>query len=113
MPEALEAERWHDVARGNLGHHELHRDEHAIVHRAGVVHRDHVRVHQLRHRLGLAQQPRASIPAARVHELHRDPAIELRIVRRVHHAHAPQTEHREQLVVAEGARQRARRPLQR
>jgi hypothetical protein len=44
-----------------LAGHELHRNPHTIVVGADVVHGDHVRVGQLRQRLGLAQQPHPAL----------------------------------------------------
>ena len=40
-----------------------------------------------RERLGLAHDPRGRVLAERAHELERDPAIELRVVGAVDHAH--------------------------
>ncbi len=72
----------------------LHRDEDAIVDRAGLEHGDDVRMGQLRHRTRFADQTRGFLVAARTGEpagtqdLDRNLAIELRIVRGEHDAHA-------------------------
>jgi hypothetical protein len=72
---------------------ELHRDvDVAVGGGADVVDRDDVGVAELRDRLRLAHQPRPGLALAEPHagaqQLERDPPIELRIVRREHHAHA-------------------------
>ena len=72
---------------------QLHRDEDAAVADADVVHRDHVRMRQARHGLRLAEEAGAHVVRrerrALQEELHRDLAIELGIVGRVHLAHRP------------------------
>ncbi len=70
---------------------ELHGQEHLSVEDADVVHGDDVRVRQPRHRLRLAQQPRARrvllTLLAPLEQLERDLSIELRIVGAVDDAH--------------------------
>ena len=70
---------------------ELHRQEDLPVEDADVVHRDHVRVRQPRHRLRLAQKARApgilAAELASLEELEGDLSIQLRIVGAVHDAH--------------------------
>jgi hypothetical protein len=68
----------------------LEREEHVVLDRPDVVHRDHVPVGQARHRARLLQQPLAEARA--VHpgddELERDAAVKVGIVGLVHDAHA-------------------------
>ncbi len=68
---------------------ELHRDVVAPARRADLVHDDHVRVREPRHRPRLAQQARARFIAARgaAQHLQRDAALEIGIERGVHDAH--------------------------
>jgi hypothetical protein len=68
----------------------LHRDEQVVLGEPDVVDRDHVGMGEPRHRLGLAEQPRAPLPVAAhpAQPLDRDRAAEVRIARAVHHAHA-------------------------
>jgi hypothetical protein len=87
---------------------ELHRDEDAIAERADIVHRDHVRMGQPRHRLRLSQQPglaarRRRPRAARsgLEQLERDPTIELGIVGRIDDAHATLPDHIDDDVAAD------------
>lgn len=70
--------------------HELHHDKHLILEGANLVHRDDVRMGEPRHRLRLADQPQPGCGAGAeiAHDLDRDPAIEIRIVRLEHDAHA-------------------------
>jgi hypothetical protein len=77
---------------------ELHRDVDGTVVRAHVEHAGHVGVSQPRHDLRLALEPRlralgvAVDERAAPQELHRDVALELRIVRRVDHPDAARPE---------------------
>ena len=99
---------------------ELHGDEHAPLERARVVNGDDVRMRQLGHGLGFAQQARlgalrmdAGAVAPRMHELQRDLPIELGIVGGIDLTHAAAPHGREDRVtVAEEsfpARGRGRR----
>ncbi len=78
--------------------HQLHRDEHAVIDAADVEHGHDVGVRQLRHRLRLAQQrvvnrqPIGGSGAVVAKHLERDLAVQLRIVCRVHDAHASGTD---------------------
>ena len=79
---------------------ELHRDEDKVAERPDVVHRGHVRVRELGHRLRFAQKARLRrrsplradgrrrFRLARTEQLHRDAPVELGIVGRIHHAAA-------------------------
>ena len=72
---------------------ELHREVDLLAERADLVDDDDVRVMDLGHRLRLAEQAglRVEAGARRLggEQLDRDLAIEVRIVRGVHDAHAP------------------------
>ena len=67
--------------------------EHPIGNAPGIVHRDHVRVAQPRHRLGLSDQPtrhRIGIGArGRAHQLERHATLESKVGRRPDHRHRP------------------------
>ncbi len=71
----------------------FHRDEHALVERADVVDCDDMRVGELGHRLRFSPQAVLELRIAVTSQhLERDDAIELRIARRVDHAHSPGTD---------------------
>jgi hypothetical protein len=74
--------------------HVLHRDVNLLRRRAHVVHRDHVRVHQRRHRPGLAQQQlRVALARAAQAQLERHLPVQRLVPRQVHHPHAAAPEH--------------------
>ena len=76
---------------------QLHRDEHAVAERAGVVDGDDVRVREAGDGARLAEQPRATLAGAAVeplHDLEGDAAVQLRVVSRVDLAHAAAPERR-------------------
>ena len=78
---------------------------------ADLVHRDDVRMRELRHRLRLADQPRAGLGAraAALHDLDRDAAIEIGVVRLEHDAHAAGAELAHDAEVADRVARRERR----
>ena len=78
--------------RERLAVDELHRDEHPPAVLADLVHLDDVGMLEPRHRLRLAQQPRAIRRVLLAHELDRDLPRELRVVARVDNAHAAHAE---------------------
>jgi hypothetical protein len=87
---------------------ELHRDEHLLLKRPDVEHDDDVRVREPRDRLRLAQrallalQPGDAVARLDPQQLDRDLAIQLRIVRRVHLAHAAAAHQPEDDVATDG-----------
>ncbi len=94
------APRWRarrQVAPQRFAAHVLHREEHVTVDAADVVDGDDVGMRQPRHRLRLAQQPRAALErgdrGVGADQLDRDVAFELGIVREVDDAH-PALRHR-------------------
>ena len=88
-------EHAHDVAPRSPGHpvahrlagHELHRQEHTAIPGADVVHRDDVGMSKPGERAALAQRAFVTGGIAVPHDLERDDAIEVRIVRLEHVAH--------------------------
>ena len=96
---------------------EFHGQEDLPVEDADVVHGDHVRVRQPRHRLRLAQQARPRrvflTELASLEELERDLSIELRIVGAVHDAHGAAAHALDDQVAPDPGTGVERRPLAR
>ncbi len=86
---------------------DLHRHEHLILELTHVVDAEHVGMREEGHGSALAQDASAQLlrrhagQAARPQHLECDLAIELRIVRRVHHPHAACSDGREDFVAAD------------
>jgi len=86
---------------------ELHRDPHAMLVNPGLVHRDHVRMRQASHGLGLAQQPAAiDVLGPARHDLERDTAPELGVAGHVHHTEPAATDLPLELEPADAHRRR-------
>jgi hypothetical protein len=96
-----------DPRRERVPFDELHRHEHLAGVLAHVVHDHHVRVGEPGQRLRLGQQPPVALrhplrPAARAQQLERHLAVELGVVRRVHHPHRARAQLAEHHVAAHG-----------